>query len=98
MLANALTERARNPGPGAEPVRQNRRTPLIEAALAPAAGRFRAAELETLTDALALVLGTEAMIVFRDVLQIDDARAQKVRHWMIRTLVAAAQKGGKPAG
>jgi len=90
MLANALTERARNPGAGAEPVRQNRRTPLIEAALAP--GRFAPWVRDRLARALALVIGTESLLAFKDVLQLPDDEADAVRRWMIRALVEAARK------
>jgi AcrR family transcriptional regulator len=80
------------------PIRQNRRTPLIEAALAPARDQFETAKLDTLTAALALVIGTEAMVVCRDVLQLDDTKARNVRQWAIRTLVEAAKKPrGKPS-
>ncbi|MEZ5667250.1 MAG: TetR family transcriptional regulator [Alphaproteobacteria bacterium] len=90
MLANALERRAKE-GDAAMPVRQDRRTPLIEAALAPAGDALRAEELEMLTAALALVIGTEAMIVCRDVLQLDDDKARQVKRWAIRALVAAAR-------
>lgn len=93
MLANALERRARQGDSGGLPVRQDRRTPLIMAALEPLRDRIRPEELETLVAALALVIGTEAMIVFRDVLQMDDARAQRVRRWAMRALVAAARDG-----
>lgn len=96
MLANSLERRAKGIEEGELPVRQDRRTPLIKAALAPARGEFKAADLENLTAALALIVGTEAMVVFRDVLQLDDAQAQKVRHWAIRALVEAART--KPQG
>lgn len=80
-------------GEGSElPPRQNRRTPLIEAALAPARDRFKPADLRMLTRALALVIGTESLIVFKDVLQLDDAEARKVKRWAIRALVQAASK------
>jgi AcrR family transcriptional regulator len=92
MLANALQQRAQQNGGTDLPVRQDRRTPLIEAALAPARARFKPADLEKLTAALALVIGTESMVVFRDVLRLDEAKAQKVRRWAIRALVEAAQK------
>lgn len=92
MLANSLQQRAKSNGAGEMPVRQDRRTPLIEAALAPARARFKAADLEKLTAAMALIVGTEAMVVFRDVLRMDDAKAQKVRRWAIRALVDAATK------
>ncbi len=91
MLAQALERRARGGAAAEMPVRQDRRTPLIAAALAPARERFTPARLKALTAALALIIGTEAMVVFRDVLQLDDAEARKVRRWAIRALVEAAQ-------
>ncbi len=72
--------------------RQNRRSPLIEAALAPAERQFKPAGLQMLTRALALVIGMESMVVFKDVLQISDAEAHRVRCWVIRALVEAARK------
>jgi AcrR family transcriptional regulator len=72
------------------PVRQNRRTPLIEQALAPARDKLTPAEFILLARALALVIGTESMIVFKDVLAIGDAEAAAVRAWVIRTLADAA--------
>jgi len=91
MLANALQQRAKSDGPDM-PVRQDRRSPLIEAALAPARSTFRPADFEKLKAALALFEGPEAMIVFRDVLQMDNAGAQKVRRWAMRALIEAAKK------
>jgi hypothetical protein len=38
------------------------------------------------------VIGTEGMIVCKDVLQLDDAEARKVKRWAIRALVAAARR------
>lgn len=72
------------------PVRQNRRTPLIEAALAPVRDRLAPADFARLARALALVIGTESMLVFKDVLAIGEAEAAAVRAWMIDSLVAAA--------
>ena len=79
------------------PPRQNRRTPLIEAALAPARDRFRPADLRLLMRALALVVGTEAMVVCKDVLQLDEPDTRKVKRWAIRALVQAALKPGTAA-
>jgi AcrR family transcriptional regulator len=79
-------------GVGEAPVRQNRRTPLIEAALKPHRHQFTAGSLDTLTKALALVIGTEGMVVIKDVLQLDDADARKVKRWAIQALVEAAMK------
>ena len=71
------------------PARQNRRTPLIEAALAPLRRTHEPAAVERLAQALALVVGTEARLVFRDVLQLDEDEAEAVKRWMILALVSA---------
>jgi AcrR family transcriptional regulator len=94
MLANSLQRGVGGDGEGVLPARQNRRTPLIEAALEPARNQFKPADLRMLTRALALVIGTEAMVVFKDVLRLDDADARKVKRWVIRALVGAARKPG----
>ena len=94
MLAHSLERVAKGESQDEVPLRQNRRTPLIEAALKPARDQLKPAALDTLTDALALVIGTEAMVVCKDVLQLDDARARKVRRWAIRALVDAARRNG----
>jgi AcrR family transcriptional regulator len=92
MLVHSLERSVRGEGDGELPARQNRRTPLIEAALEPARNQFKPATLEILSRALALIIGTEAMVVFKDVLQLDDAGARKVKRWAIRALVEAARK------
>lgn len=92
LLAYSHQRQATGDAEGDLPIRQNRRTPLIEAALAPARDQFEAAKLDILAAALALVIGTEAMVVCRDVLQLDDTKARNVRQWAIRTLVEAAKK------
>ena len=73
------------------PARQNRRLPLIDAALAPEAGEIAPGQLAPLRAALSLVIGTEAMLVLKDVLRLDGAEATAVRRWAIRALVAAAR-------
>jgi len=97
MLASSLERGLRGTDDPDVPARQNRRSPLIEAALAPARGQFSPAALRTLSRALALVIGTEAMVVFKDVLRLDDAEARKVKRWAIRALVDAARRSA-PAG
>jgi AcrR family transcriptional regulator len=89
FLANSIQQAANGDG---LPARQNRRTPLIEAALAPAAESFDPASFERLKAALGLIIGTEATIVFKDVLQLSDEEARDVRHWAIESLVEAAQR------
>jgi hypothetical protein len=75
---------------GGPPARQNRRMPLIQAALAPLRGRLDDARFDRLARALALVIGTESMVAFKDVLRLDDEVADAVRRWMISALVEAA--------
>jgi AcrR family transcriptional regulator len=92
MLANSLQRAARGEVESETPLRQNRRTPLIEAALEPVRRQFKPGSLDLLAKALALVVGTEAMVVFKDVLQLDDAEARRVKRWAIRALVEAAKR------
>jgi AcrR family transcriptional regulator len=92
LLAYAVQRPLRDAENTELPRRQNRRSPLIEAALAPAAKQMRAVDRDRLAKALALIIGAEAMIVFKDVLQVDDAEARAVRLWAIRALVNAARK------
>lgn len=91
MLASSLELGVRGDDSG-PPRRQNRRSALIDAALQPARADFRPATAKTLARALALVVGTEAMVVFKDVLRVDDAEARRVKRWMIRALVDAARR------
>lgn len=87
MLAHSI---GRDRTDDALPARQNRRLPLIEAALATARHRFREDDYERLCAALALIFGPESMIVFRDVLGVDPATARRVKSWAVRALVRAA--------
>ncbi len=92
MLANTVN---RDPAKDEVPVRQNRRLPMIETALAPARKQFKTADYRRLCAALSLIFGTESMIVFRDVLRVDEATARDVKAWAIRTLVRGALKEDK---
>lgn len=89
FLAHSLERSVRGDRDPDLPLRQNRRSPLIEAALAPAR-----AELNPdapLAEALALIIGTEAMVTLQDVLQLDDAGARAVKAWAIAALLDAAR-------
>jgi AcrR family transcriptional regulator len=91
MLAHTIQQGSMDES-GKFPRRQNRRTPLIEAALEPARHQFKPSSLRELTRALALIMGPEATIVVKDVLQLDDADARKLKRWTIRALVEAARR------
>lgn len=92
MLKHTMERSLRPATAEAPPLRQNRRAPLIDAALEPALDQLRPAAVKPLKQALALVIGTEAMVVLKDVLQLDDAQARRTRRWAIRALVDAARK------
>jgi AcrR family transcriptional regulator len=89
MLAQSLQRAA----DADAPARQNRRSPLIAEALAPARHQFDKADFETLSKALVLLMGIEAVVVFKDVLRVSDSEALRIRRWTIRALVEAARKG-----
>ena len=90
MLAAALTRGAQQGRDDAVPLRQNRRGALIDAALAPARGKFRKGTYAKLRAALAVIFGSESMVVFRDVLRVDEKEARQVKSWAVRALVRAA--------
>jgi AcrR family transcriptional regulator len=94
MLAASLLRVAKEGG-SAVPVRQNRRSALIEAALAPARDRFTDGAYRKLCGALSLVFGTESMVVFSDVLGIDAKSARKIKSWALEALVRAAEEQSK---
>jgi AcrR family transcriptional regulator len=74
------------------PSRQNRRLPLIEEALAPARSEFAPEAYKRLTQALCLAIGTEAMLVLKDVLNLTPKEARHVRRWTIESLVMSARR------
>lgn len=90
LLANSI---ARDPGDADLPKRQNRRTPLIEAALATSKERFSPEGYQTLCAALAMIFGIESMIVCKDVIGIDEETARKVKSWAVKALVRGAMEG-----
>ncbi len=97
LLAHSLNPTPGGPGKDGErklpPLpRQNRRTDLIEAALAPARDQFDDAAYERLCQALALLFGPESMVVFRDVVPLSERRAREVKRWMIHALVEKARQ------
>ena len=94
MLAHSLTQRSSANGNALTPVRQNRRTAFIEEALAPVRDELDASAYKRLRASLALIFGTESMIVFRDVLSLDDQEARNVKSWAVRALVRAALEEG----
>lgn len=70
-------------------VRQNRRTPLIEAALAPVRDQMKKSDYDRLCASLALVFGPESMIVYKDILHLSPQKARGIKRWMLQTLIQA---------
>jgi len=90
FLANALLQGGGGGGDGDALTRQNRRTPLIQSAIEPSRDRLSPRERKMLERALALIVGGEAILICRDVLQLGDAETREVKRWAIRALVTAA--------
>lgn len=97
MLARVL-ERSVGRAADDPPLRQNRRVPLIEAALAPLEPRLGRARVARLAQALAIVIGTEGFLALKDVVGLDAHQAGQVRQWAIDALVAAALREAYSAG
>lgn len=97
MLARVL-ERSVGRAADEPPLRQNRRVPLIEAALAPLEPRLGRARVARLAQALAIVIGTEGFLALNDVVGLDAHQAGQVRQWAIDALVAAALREAYSAG
>lgn len=91
ILANSIGRGLEQKGP----TRQNRRLPLIEAALATTRERFSDEDYRKLCAALALIFGPESMIVFRDVLGVDEEAAREVKSWAVRALVRSALESSR---
>ena len=94
MLAASMERAVKGGGKDGVPLRQNRRKGLIEAALEPVKGKMGRGTYEKLCAALALVFGTEAMIVFEDVLGMEEKEAKKVKRWAMRVMVEGAMREG----
>jgi AcrR family transcriptional regulator len=94
MLIHSLELALKGAEEDSPPSRQNRRQPLIEAALSPLRRELEASAVDRLAKALALLIGTEAMIVFKDVLRLGESEAAEIRAWAIRALVESALRRG----
>ena len=79
------TDGTRNPFRGA------RRIALLTEALAPLSGELAPDEIERLKMALAMLVGTEPMIVLRDVLLLDHDEARAIGELAVRQMVRAAR-------
>ena len=97
LLSHTVNRTKSGNATAASPVRQNRRSEYIKAALAPVMDKLNKKSCKKLSEALALVFGPEAHVVFNDVLQVGPDRAREVKQWMIKSLVHAALKENREA-
>jgi AcrR family transcriptional regulator len=91
MLAKML-ERSIDRQPGQPPLRQNRRGPMIEQALASLEPRLGRDRMQRLVRALTMIVGTEGFLALTDVAGLGADDAREVRRWAIDALVGAALK------
>lgn len=90
LMLSRMLERSVDHSADAPPSRQNRRQPLLEAALAPLLPRLGERHLERLTQALAMIVGTEGFLALNDVIGLNESEARSVRRWAINALLVAA--------
>lgn len=103
LLALDQWQRRRAGTLGAETrvVRGNRRG-LLKAAVEPLAAEIGREKAETVTQALSLLFGIEAIIILKDIWGLDAAAAEGVANWAARALIreakAEAAEGETAAG
>lgn len=81
---------ARSRGETAPRVREGRRMRWLDVALEPARRQLPKAEWRRLRSALALTLSIDALVVMKDVAQLDDEEALSVLRWAALTLLRAS--------
>lgn len=92
FLAHSLQQNVLESGGSSAPVRQNRRSPAIDAALAPLQSKLAAKDLLMLKRALALLIGGESVFICKDVLGLNEKDMRAVKAWAVRALVTHALK------
>lgn len=79
------------PGDGrTPPVREGRRMRWLESVLAPAKRGMKKKQWRKLQAALALTVGTDAMVIMKDVCRMNDDEAQESLLWAAQTLLRGA--------
>jgi AcrR family transcriptional regulator len=81
---------ARRKGEPAPKVREGRRMRWLDIALEPVRRQLPKSEWQRLRAALALTLSIDALVVMKDVAQLDDAEAMSVLRWSAFSLLRAA--------
>lgn len=76
--------------PAAPPFRRGHRIVLLREALRPLQSDLPPAEIDRLAQALSLIFGVEALVVLKDMWNLDGRTAAEVATWAAATLVRAA--------
>ena len=76
--------------PAVPPFRRGHRIVLLREALRPLQGELPPAEIDRLAQALSLIFGVEALVVLKDMWNLDGGAAAEVATWAAATLVRAA--------
>jgi AcrR family transcriptional regulator len=90
LMLSRVLHRTANEQPDTTPLRQNRREPLIGAALSEVKAEIGEAQFERLSHALSMIIGAEGFLALNDVVGLEENEAREVRRWAMKVLVAAA--------
>lgn len=89
---------SRRKGEKAPKVREGRRIRWLDQALEPVRRQLPKDQWRRLRSALALTLSIDALVVMKDVAQLDDEEALSVLRWAALALLRAGLEGKKKAG
>jgi AcrR family transcriptional regulator len=97
-LIRLTVEQAPHPHATTTPRRGYRRIEWIETALSPWRNRLAPAAWTRLVNALAMVIGWEALIVQRDICALDEPQGEALSIWVVRALLDAALREAEKDG
>lgn len=84
-------------GPDEAPIVRGNRRDLLQEALAPLRGKFDGQTIDKLARSLSLIFGMEAVIVLKDIWDLDDAEVRETALWAAHALVAATTGSTAPS-
>jgi AcrR family transcriptional regulator len=91
MIRLTVERGAPAPSPdGSPPIRGNRRIDWIESAVSPVRTMLGKAAFAQLVSALSLCVGAEALIILRDIRNLDTSAAADICAWSARAILRAA--------
>ncbi|TCL67163.1 TetR/AcrR family transcriptional regulator [Rhizobium sp. BK251] len=91
LLGNSVTGQNQNR-------RGGRRISWLKEAIAPLEGRLPSKHYQRLVHALSLLTGIEALVVMRDICELEPKESEKILRWAARTLLAGALQDAESKG